>query len=345
MFRTKCVGVVEFIHGEQCGKGFRMFAINGHEVCTRIALGCFASIVLAYVSLAVEADSTPPQLSFIDDVIGEEQEAVDAVRRFDRAQQAMMQWDFETAQSLGARGETDDADERVESARHRLQLIDQAYRMLLNHYPENARALTYHGELLYDQMGDPTTAIKNWRLATAFDESLSTPHNNLGLHYCHTGNYRMGLRELDKALKYDPDHADYHFNIAQIYLVNGPQVEEIRGWSKKKVYREAMKHSKRAAELAPADYDLSLDYAVNFFAAENHGVNADWKAAAEAWSVARGNARNDTEEFFTWLNEARVWIEHNNRTRAEPCLKSALALMPDSRVALQLLEEVRGEGA
>jgi hypothetical protein len=82
---------------------------------------------------------------------------------------------------------------------------------------------------------------------------------------------------------------------------------------------------------------------VNFFAAENYGVDADWKEAAAAWAAARKHARNDTEEFYTWLNEARVWIENNDDDRAEPCLESALALMPDSTIALQLLEKVRKE--
>lgn len=317
--------------------------MNVHKPFVSATLSLVMIAVHAHTAVATE-EAQPPELAFIAEVIDDETEAVAAVRRFDAAQKALADWDMETAQELGAKGEVDDANARVASSHRRIELIDLAYRDILDRYPENARALTYHGELLYDYLGDQATAIKNWRMASAFDDTLSTPHNNLGLHYNHTGNYQMGLRELDRALELDEDHADYHFNIAQIYLINGPQVEEIRGWSKKRIYREAMDHSKLAAELAPEDYDLQQDYAVNFFAAKNYGIDADWKEAAEAWTTARATARNNVEEFYTWLNEARVWIAHEKPAQAEPCLTKALSLKPDSAVALSLLEQVQKEG-
>jgi Tfp pilus assembly protein PilF len=291
-----------------------------------------------------EEESLPIELAFIDDVIDDEAAAVEAVRKFDLAQQSLANWDIDTAQNLNDEGKPEEAEEKAASARNRITLIDHAYRHLLQVYPENAKALNFYGELLYDHFGDQVTAVKNWRLAAAYDDTLSAPHNNLGLHYCHNGDYRMGLRELDKALELEPDHPDYHFNLAQIYLVNGPQVKEIKGWSAKKTYRQAMAHSKRAAELSPDDYVLLQDYAVNFFAAENYGVKADWAAAAAAWASARAKARNETDEFFTWLNEARAWIENKDDERAEPCLKSALALKPDSAVVQQLIDKVGKEG-
>ena len=75
----------------------------------------------------------------------------------------------------------------------------------------------------------------------------------------------------------------------------------------------------------------------------NAAILSKWKAAAEAWSKARTRARNQTEEFYTWLNEARAWIEHGDTKRAEPCLQSALAILPDSGVALGLLEKIQNK--
>lgn len=340
------LGVVESWTGKPVAQGNCMLddKILRLPSATAIACVCMATVCL---HAAIPADETqlPPELAFIHDIIDDEVQAVTAVRKFDRVQQALASWDMDIAQELGGNGDTEAADERAESANARIGLIDQAYRIILNTYPENSQALTFHGELLYDHFGDQTTAIKNWRLASAFDRDLSAPHNDLGLHYFHTGDYRLGLRELDRALELDGELSDYHYNMAQIYLVHGPQVAKIRGWDQKRIYREAMKHSKKAAELAPQDYDLQQDYAVNFFAAENFDVVADWKAAAEAWSTARARARNQTEEFYTWLNEARVWIEHGDAKHAEPCLQAALAIMPDSGIALSLLEKLRNEGA
>jgi tetratricopeptide (TPR) repeat protein len=307
------------------------------------AVGVAFGLVMLSLGGAIVFAQPSPELAFIQQHIDDESAVVDAVRDFDRIQQALIEGDVEAAQELAASGDEEAAEAKMAEARKRLTLIDEAWKLVLARHSESARALTYQGELLYDRFGDQMSAIRNWKLATTLDESLSEPYNNLGLHYCHVGEYEQGLRALDEALDLDKDRADYHYNMAQIYLVHSPQVREIRGWRKKKLFKEAMEHSKRAAELAPDDYDLVEDYAVNFFAAENLDVKADWKDAAEAWKAAREVARNDTEVFYTWLNEARAWMNEEDPKRAEPCLEEALALQPGSDVVKRLLEEVRGE--
>ena len=100
-----------------------------------------------------------------------------------------------------------------------------------------------------------------------------------------------------------------------------------------------MKMSKRAAELSN-EYELIQDYAVNFFAAENFQLEADWRSAARAWQWARTEVRTSDEEFYTWLNEARVWIADGNNTKARECLEAALAIRPESEVATNLMSEL-----
>ena len=174
-----------------------------------------------------------------------------------------------------------------------------------------------------------------WKKAAALHPDLSEVFNNLGIHYSHTGDLTRGLVCFDKALELEPDNPDYLYNLCQIYLTQFPDVAKQRQWSLKKVYRTAMKMSKKAAELGQ-DYELIQDYAVKFFAAENFQLKADWREAARAWQWARQNARTTDEEFFTWLNEARVWIADGNKTKALACLDAALTIRPDSEVAANL---------
>ncbi|MFA6244537.1 MAG: hypothetical protein WC655_26580, partial [Candidatus Hydrogenedentales bacterium] len=169
------------------------------------------------------------------------------------------------------------------------------------------------------------------------------PHNNLGIHYCHNGDYRMGLQYLEKAIDLDSENPDYKYNLAQIYLINWPAVQEVHKWDKKKVYYEAMKLSKKAAELDPEDYELLQDYAVNFFAAENFEVEADWEVAAKAWQQARTKALRNDQVFFTWLNEARVLARKPDFARALTCLDEALKLEPGSDVVKKLRSEVQAK--
>ncbi len=246
---------------------------------------------------------------------------------------------MELAEELAKAGDHELAIEKLDEAKHRLALVDEAYKFILDRYPDNTRAMTYYGELIYDYQGDHVKAIMLWRKAAALDPKLSEVLNNLALHYSHTGEVLRGLDYFDRALDLEPDNPDYLFNLCQIYLTRFPQVAERNKWSLQRVYREAMKMSKKAAELTN-EYELIQDYAVNYFAAENFGVKANWRSAARAWQWARTEARTADEEFYTWLNEARVWIAHGNSTNARECLEAALRIRDDSDVAARLLSEL-----
>jgi tetratricopeptide (TPR) repeat protein len=112
---------------------------------------------------------------------------------------------------------------------------------------------------------------------------------------------------------------------------------------KDKLYKEAMKMSKKAADLAPDDFDILQDYAVNFYAAENFGVEVDWSEAAEAWRRTLPHARTEGEKFYVLLNEGRAWIRTAKPQNAVKPLEDALAMDAGSDAAKQLLAKARGE--
>ncbi|MCP4640213.1 MAG: hypothetical protein GY851_07265 [bacterium] len=271
----------------------------------------------------------------------DEDEAFKRVRSYDRRQLQLFGLEMGQADQYRKAGQEEQADALALQARGRAEAVRGAYEALLDKYPENARATTHFGELLYDYLGDQEGAVNAWLKAEKLDKKLALPLNNLALHFCHVGAYPRGLNYLERTLKMDPDHPDYLYNAAQMYLVHFPEVEKAYGWSPKKIYKRAMKCSKRAAEVKPEDYELVSDYAVNFFAAENFGLEADWRGAAEAWQAARKQARSGDEVFYTWLNEARAWIAKEDLGRAQACLDEAVRLHPDSTAARNLLERVK----
>jgi len=300
------------------------------------------SVVLALAAAYAAAPAAlPEELAHLRQSLNDEAALVDAVRAYDREQTALAEWDKRLSKQHADAGEQDLARDRLDQARSRLKRARQAYEYILHNYGNNARAHNYYGELLYDHFGEHAGALKAWQLATALDPGLSAPLNNLAIHYCHVGEYANGLHYYDKALEIDPDNPDYLFNLAQTYLLNRPAVQRIRQWDKARLYREAMKLSKKAAQGGEDDFELAQDYAVNFYAAENFGLTADWGKAAGAWQRARALARSKTETFYTWLNEGRVWLRKGDRNKAAACLEQAVALIPSSDVAKQLLIEAR----
>ena len=304
-------------------------------------------ISLAVICLAglgvSDPQALPDELAHLKALAGDENRLVEAVRTYDREQTALAKADLEAVAQHLAAGEQDKAKEKKEQAQGRFQHIRAGYEFAVHHYPNNARAQTFYGEVLYDRFGEQASAIRAWELAIALDPKLSEPHNDLGIHYCHIGEVARGLRYYDEALKLDPKNPDYLFNLAQTYLTYVPDVQKCRQWDKPKVYREAMKLSKKATHIDAADYALAQDYAANFFMAENFAVPANWKEAAKAWQAARTIARNDIERFQTWLNEARSWIRAKDKAQARTCLEEALKLQPESAVVKQLLSNLGQE--
>lgn len=298
--------------------------------------------VLAGVLILLTAGISD-ELIGLEEMIGDQAAAVSAARRFDSQQQELIAWDRAMARSFIDQGRRDLSDTKQQDIQRRIALINEAWTYVIGYYPRNARAVNYYGEYLYDYAGKPEEAIRQWTVALRLDEKLAPAHNNLGVHFSHSGKIRKGLGHLHSAREIDSTNPDYLFNLAQIYLTYFPDVARIRESSLKKVYRDAMEYSRDSARYAPNDYDLLVDYAVNFYAAENFGVEADWVEAAKAWEVARTQASGEGQRFYTWLNEARAWSFAKEWKRAVEALNEALAIRPASKSAGALLDRARDE--
>lgn len=217
-------------------------------------------------------------------------------------------------------------------------------------YEQNARVRNFNGTVAYDAFNRQMDGVKEWLAAVSLDSEYSDPYNNLGMHYFHAGEYALGFQNMDRALELEPKNPDYCFNMAQNYLIYRPQTETQRGWDAKRIYKEAMKLSKKATKLAPDDFEILQDYAVNFLAAENFGEKPDWKAAAKAWENARKHAKRDVDLYFTWLNEGRSWRALGNTEEARRCFQEAVAaternpgLTLHKDLPQRLLAEVSGD--
>ncbi len=301
--------------------------------------------LVTVLSLLGAVTTLPEYLKPLESVWSNEEALTDALRAFDKEKAARI--DFLLEQVYGKPGAkpveapTGTPEELLSEAKKYLSQVREAYEMALRQYPSNARMHNYLGELLYDRFNDQAGALREWHLALSYDEKLAGAYNNLALHHFHVGEYDSGLRCMDAALKHDKKNPDYYYNMVNFYLAHFPQVADLRKWKKDKVYKEAMKLAEKAVKYASDDYDIVQDYAVNFYAAENFGLKADWPAAAKAWQQARAIARTEDERFYCWLNEGRVWLRGGSPDKGIACLEEALRMKPDSVPARQLLDSVR----
>ncbi len=297
---------------------------------------------LAVALLLVGGLAWCEEWTWVDEAGGDPATLVEKVRAFDRLHRDLAEEIIVAYRKVaGTPASEEKAKDLLDQAGAHIALIREAYERAAALQPNNAALLNYRGEFLYDVMGDEAEGVRLWRRAVELDDTLAPAHNNLGIHYFHSGNYEEGLKELDRALKLDREHPDFLFNMAQMYLIHTPQVMELRHWSEKKIYREAMKLSRKAVKQAPDDYALARDYAMNFFSAERFGVKPDWERAAEAWAAARACAPAETDVFYTWLNQGRVLVAAREDEKAVKCLEQALAIKADSTAATDLLAGAR----
>ncbi|MFP6581794.1 MAG: hypothetical protein VCD00_04490 [Candidatus Hydrogenedentota bacterium] len=266
---------------------------------------------------------------------------VDAARRYQLQQADLTGWDLELAHRHDEADENASRDSKADQIRKRTANMKAVWDYVLGEYPNNPRALNYFGEFWYDYGGDTNKAITYWKRSAALDPSTGFADNNLGLHYFHTGQYKFGHNYLQKALTADETNPDFLFNIAQMYLTYFVQLEEILKKDRKRLFREAMRYSKDAAKYAPDDFEIVQDYAVNFFAGANLGVEVDWKTAADAWVDVRALVTNREQRFYTLLNEGRCWTRDEDSARALERYEQALALRPQSIITQELVVKTK----
>lgn len=309
-----------------------------------------AVLVLALAGAPAESPSPSPPAGLLAELQALVQEegvsGEEPLDRFLEGQYDAMDaiGEFETqAEKYAMENQPDKAAQAASEARRLFDGLMGLYEPMLERYPESAALHNAHGEFLYDLAGRHSEAVEEWKKAEELDPDYARALNNLGLFFSHTGEYERAFNYFERVLELDPKHPDYAYNVAQIYLVHFPQVQEHYGWDKAEVYRKAMALSKRAAKAAPEDYELVADYARNFFLAEQFGVDPAWPKAAKAWQTARETATEPERLFHAWLFEARAWMRNGNDDKAKTCVESALEIMPESELAQRLLNELKGD--
>jgi tetratricopeptide (TPR) repeat protein len=304
----------------------------------RPALVCAVTVLIA---VGVYAEDLPEEVRYLEALEGDQKALVDAARRYHLQQQTMLRWDKKLADDYARRGENDLAQEKGRDIVHRIDVLEKQWNWILDRYPNDARANNYYGELLYDYAHEEDQGLQMWLKAVALDENCAPAHNNLGIHYFHNGNYAEGLSHLQRALKLEEDNPDFLYNMAQMYLIHFDQLEKMLEIPRQKLYEQAMEMSKKAADVAPDDFDLLQDYAVNFYAAENFGLEANWRDAALAWERTVPHARTEDERYYALLNVARAWMRASMPENAVGPLEDAIALNSESDIAKQLLAKAR----
>lgn len=111
-----------------------------------------------------------------------------------------------------------EARQRIEAAfdRHKrgdLASAGRCYQDVLDHYPDEPRALHYLG-LLLQQRGDSTQAIRLIGRSIEIDPGDPRAHNHLGLIHVRANDSKAAIACFERGLEHDPDHIELINNLA-----------------------------------------------------------------------------------------------------------------------------------
>lgn len=139
-------------------------------------------------------------------------------------------------------------------------------------------------------------------------ESPAQINARLGLNYMQQGNYEIAMEKLKRALEQDPNLADAHHYIAELYktIRNGELAEQ---------------HYRRALRLSPNDPAVQNNYAV--FLCDNRRYD---EAEERFLRAARTPAYQRPDEAYQ--NAATCLLRIPDRERAKAHLRKALELNP-----------------
>lgn len=291
------------------------------------------------------AAQLPEELAVIESLSADETAMVEAAHRFYTQSKKLLEWDQALLADHRTAGQQELAKSKQAEIERRIELMETAWTHVLSVYKNNATANNYYGEFLYDYRKEERKGFQHWMIAVKIDDGLHRAHNNLGIHYFHSGDVPKGLSHLTKTLKLDPKNPDYLFNAAQMYLNFFPQLEKALGLTKPRLYKKAMTFSRDAARYGEGDYTLYKDYAVNFWAGENLGVKVNWVDAAKAWQEARKYAPSQSETFHTLINEGRAWLKAERWDNALNPLTAASRIRPNGPAISTLMKRAKAGAA
>jgi len=103
-----------------------------------------------------------------------------------------------------------------------LEMAEAAARL-----PKRVRMLPVLLGNIYDEMGQPKTAIKTYRTAISVDPNFFLLHFNLGIAYLREPNYDLARECLENSAVLAPAHPGSHFQLGSIYRTQGYRVPAV----------------------------------------------------------------------------------------------------------------------
>jgi tetratricopeptide (TPR) repeat protein len=173
--------------------------------------------------------------------------------------------------------------------------------------------------------GDADTALAEFRRAQELDPDAAPVRVEIARLFREMGRLEPATEEAIEAVRLDPENADAHLILAQLY-----QIQAV-GADAEATIRKAAAEFEEVARLRPTDGQSILNLAGIYGQLQEH---AD---AARAWAMY---LQLDPGNFEAHVQRGTHLLLAGDSKKAQEVLRTALELEPDSARAYQLLAEI-----
>lgn len=191
-----------------------------------------------------------------------------------------------------------------ESFRVQVQSLVHEYERLLRDNPKFALGHAAYGALL-GKVGMRKESAVMLLKANQLDQDIPFVKNQLGNYLAEEGKPLEAAPYFLSAIKLAPNEALYHYQLGSLLAEARDDFLKSGDWTRAALDQSMAHAFQRAAELAPARFELAYRYAESFYDLEQ----PDWDAALKLWAALEDKAQTPIERQTIRLHAANVLIK------------------------------------
>ncbi len=213
-----------------------------------------------------------------------------------------------------------------------VQLVCQAYEVLLRENPGYAAGYASYGYLL-GKLGQRKASIAFLLKANKLDPEIALVKNQIGNYIAEEGHPLEALPYYLAAIQLEPKEPLYHYQLGTLLYVARDDFLKAGEWKADAIDHSIHEAFRQAAELAPDRLEFTYRYAESFYDLST----PDWDGALKAWTLLEAKAGSELERQTMRLHEANVLLKQEKPDHARVLLESitepALAAQKQKLVA------------
>ncbi|WPJ95433.1 hypothetical protein SH580_18600 [Coraliomargarita algicola] len=183
----------------------------------------------------------------------------------------------------------------------RINNLVQAYRSYLIDQPDDVSAYILYGKLLR-RVQENEQAFLAFLKADELDPEIAVVKQQIGNHLAEEGKGKAALTFYLRAVDLEPETAVYHFSLGQLIYDFRQEFIQEKIFTRDALEREMLKAFRKAAELAPDNFDYQLRLGVAYYDLSS----PDWRSALLHWKQVSKLAANHLQLEILDLHRARV---------------------------------------